>query len=226
MHSIIKLLGNCTLFNHLSIDELTQLLSDITYNIKYYNKNQVVFSPHHSSDTLGIILDGSVDVQKIFASGKAVTVNRKFQYDLIEDASIFANIDYYPSSISTCENSRILLINKNNILKLFSKDEKIMFKYLQSVSNRVLALNTIIEILSLNSVHAKIAYFLLVERNTQNSNIIKLKFSKKSWAEHLNVSRPTLSRELRNMNLEGIISFNKRTIEIHQIEKLEKLCSI
>ena len=157
MQDIYGLLIKCSLFNHLSFDEVACLLSNVKYSVKCYKKNEVVFSPHHSSDTLGIILNGSVDVQKIFASGKAITVSRRFQYDLIADASIFANIDCYPSTISACENSYIFLIHKTNLVKIFSKDEKIMSKFLESVSNRVLALNTTIEILSLSSVSAKIA---------------------------------------------------------------------
>jgi CRP-like cAMP-binding protein len=226
MHTSIKFLNNCVLFNHLSADQISHILSDITYTIKFYKKNEVVFSPLYPSDHLGIILDGCVDVQKIFASGKAITVNRRFPYDLIADASIFANIECYPSTITTCENSHILLINKDNLLKLFSKDEQIISKFLESVANRVLALNNTIEILSLNSVPAKIAYFLIIEQKKQRSNVIQLKFTKKSLAEHLNVSRPTLSRELKNMQLVGILSFHKRIIEIHNLEKLEELCSI
>lgn len=226
MNSILKFLDHCVLFNHLSKYEIENLLSDIPYTVKDYKKNEVVFSPHHFTDTLGIILDGSVEVQKIFASGKVITVNRRFQYDLIADASLFADIDYYPSTISACENSQIFLINKSNLLKLFSKDEIIMANFLRAVSNRVLALNRTIDILSLNSVPAKIAYFLIMEQKKQKNLTIRLKFTKKSLAEHLNVSRPTLSRELKNLQTQGMISFVKRTIQIHDLEKLEEICSL
>ncbi|WP_026478656.1 Crp/Fnr family transcriptional regulator [Alkaliphilus transvaalensis] len=221
----IKQLNNCILFDHLTSQEVSDLLSKITYHVKSYGKSEIIFSPHDPSDTLGIILNGSVEVQKIFASGKALTVTRRFQYELIADASIFANTTYYPSTISTCEKSHILFINKVNLLNLFSIDQEIMSKFLESVANRVLTLNTTIEILSLNSVPAKIAYFLLTEKSKFNSNVIKLTFSKKSLAEHLNVSRPTLSRELKKLQLEGIISFDKRTIEIIDAEKLEGIYS-
>ena len=200
-------------------------MSDVSCSVKFYKKNEVIFSPHHLADTLGIILDGAVDVQKIFASGKVVTVNRRFQYDLIADASIFANTDTYPSTISACEDTHLFLINKSNLLYLFSKDERILSRFLESVSNRVLALNSTIEILSLSSVPAKIAYFLVLEHRKQKSNTIRLRFTKKSLAEHINVSRPTLSRELKNMQTEGLISFHKRVIEIHSLKKLEELYS-
>ncbi|QUH24798.1 Crp/Fnr family transcriptional regulator [Serpentinicella alkaliphila] len=225
MNENINVLTNCILFNHLSFEELKSFLSNISYTVKSYKKNEMVFSPNRSSDTLGIILTGSVDVQKIFASGKAVTVSRRYQQDLIAEASIFANIDCYPSTVVSTENSNILLIEKSNLLKLFTMDERIMTKFLESVSNRILALNSTIEILSLNSVPAKISYFLLLEQKKQNSNTIQLKFTKKTLAEHINVSRPTLSRELKNMQLKGMLSFTKKTIEIHSSERLEDICA-
>ncbi|MBS4030654.1 MAG: Crp/Fnr family transcriptional regulator [Clostridiales bacterium] len=225
MQHLVRQLNKCRLFNHLSPEKIVFLLSDIEYNVKLYSKNEVVFSPHHHSDTLGILLEGSVDVQKIFSSGKIVTVNRRFSPDLIADASIFAKIENYPSTITANENSSVFLINKSNLLKIFSKDKEIISKFLESVSNRVLALNSTIEILSLNSVAAKIAFFLLLEHSKQNSKTIMLTFTKKSLAEHLNVSRPTLSRELKNMQLRGIISLHNRTIRILSLEILEQLCS-
>jgi CRP-like cAMP-binding protein len=221
---MIRLLNKCNLFNHLSVAEIEGLLKDVASSIKYYKKNEVIFSPLHPADTLGIILKGSIDAQKIFASGKVITVSRRFPYDLIADVSVFANINYYPSTVSACENSHIWLINKANLLKLFAKDNRIMVKFLESVSNRALALNNVIEILSLNSVPAKIAYFLTMEQKKQKSSTITLKFPKKSLAEQINVSRPTLSRELKKMQLRGIISCHKRTIKIHSLEKLADLC--
>lgn len=226
MDAVIRQLINCNLFNHLNYNDLNSLFSDINFTVKSFKKNEVIFSPHMRADTLGIVLKGSIDVQKIFASGKSVVVSRRFEYELIADAAIFAKIDYYPSTITACEDSLIFLINKDSLIKLFSRDENIMTKFLESVSTRVLNLNTSIEILSINSVPGKIAYFLLEERENQNSDTIKLKFPKKTWAEHLNVSRPTLSRELRKMEEDNIISFNKRFIYLHNLEKLEELCSI
>lgn len=226
MSSSIRLLNHCVLFSHLSKEDIEEMLSDIVYTIRLYKKNEVVFSPHHFTDTLGIVLDGSVEVQKIFASGKVVTVNRRLPYDLIADASLFADINHYPSTITACENTQIFLINKSSLLQLFSKDQNIMANFLKAVSNRVLALNKTIDILSLNSVPAKIAYFLITEHRKQKSLTIKLEFTKKSLAEHLNVSRPTLSRELKNLQTKGMISFVKRRIEIHNLEKLEELCSL
>jgi len=223
MDSMFRLLNNSSLFSHLSVEEIEKLLKDITSSFKCYRRNEVIFSPHQPADTLGILLKGSIDAQKIFASGKVITIGRRFPYDLIADVPIFANTGYYPSTISACENSQIWLVNKANLLKLFTKDTRVMLKFLESVSNRALALSSVVEILSLNSVPAKIAYFLTMEQKIQKSCTITLKFPKKSLAEQINVSRPSLSRELKKMQLSGIISCHKRTIKVHSLEKLATL---
>lgn len=224
MDTIESHLRKCILFNHLSKDDLFVLLKDITYSTKVFEKNEVIFSPLSIADTLGIILEGAVDVQKIFASGKALTISRRFPYELVADAAIFANIPNYPSTIVACETTHLFMINRANLIKLFTKDEQIMTKFLESVSRRVSALNTSIEILSINSVPGKIAYFLLKEHQKQKTTTITLSFTKKTWAEYLNVSRPTLSRELKNMQSDGVLEFDKRTIHIKSLEMLEEIC--
>lgn len=224
MEKMLSGLGDCALFQHLPEDEMMKLLSEIKYRVRIYEKNEVIFSPHQKADTLGILLEGAVDVQKLFSCGKTVTVNRRFAPDLIADASIFADIQHYPSNIIASEKSRLFLINRQNLLTLFTRNEPIMAKFLQSVSNRVLMLNKSIEILSINSVSSKIAWYLIDQYNEQNRSCIQMIFSKKTLAEHLNVSRTTLSRELKKMEKEGIISFNRKLIQILDIEKLEKFC--
>jgi CRP-like cAMP-binding protein len=222
-HSL-EALRHCILFQHLTTEEIKALLADIPHRVKTCKKNEIVFSPHHDLDDLGIILEGCVDVQKIFASGKALTVSRRYRYELIADAALFANITCYPSTVTACENSRIFFISKNNLLKLFTLNQTIETKFLECVSNRILALNSTIEILSLGSVPAKIAYFLIHEQRRQASNTIRLMFTKKALAERINVSRPALSKELHSMQNKGLVSVNKRIIQIHNLTSLEDLC--
>jgi CRP-like cAMP-binding protein len=225
MQNMGDALKNCVLFDHLPSDKISSLLSKVIYTVKHYRRNEVIFSPHQLCDSLGIILDGKVDIQKIFPSGKMVTINRRGKFDLIADASLFADTEYYPSTIVACVDSHILLFSKTNLMKLFSMDERILSKFLRSVSNRVLALNYTIEILSLCSVAAKISYYLINQYKKHGSNIIRLEFTKKSLAEYLNVSRPTLSRELKNMQKMGIISFDRHHIQINNLDRLVELSS-
>jgi CRP-like cAMP-binding protein len=164
-----------------------------------------------------------VEVQKIFPSGRIVTVTSRGSFDLLADAAMFAETHYYPATISTCKISKIFLLPKTELLKLFSLDQAVMLNFLCSVSNRIFVLNRKIELLSLNSIQTKIAHFLISESESRGSDSIQLPFSKKSWAEHINVSRTSLSRELRQLEREGLIAFDKRSIKIQDIEKLKRI---
>lgn len=55
MDSMFQLLNRCSLFNHLSVEETATLLRDIAFSIRCYKKNEVIFSPLHPADTLGVI---------------------------------------------------------------------------------------------------------------------------------------------------------------------------
>jgi CRP-like cAMP-binding protein len=58
---------------------------------------------------------------------------------------------------------------------------------------------------------------------TTGDNVIHLPFSKKTWAEYLNVSRPSLYRELKKLDDDQAIEINKNNISILNKQKLENL---
>lgn len=67
-----------------------------------------------------------------------------------------------------------------------------------------------------------ICYLVYAHENT-NSTTITLPFSKKTWSKYMNISRTSLSRELRKLEENNTISFKKRTIEIIDLQNLKKL---
>lgn len=224
MKTFVHEVKQCTLFRHMTVDALWKLLQDVNYKMREYKRGEVIFSPHDHANTLGILLSGQVEVQKIFSSGRVITINRRQAPDLIADAALFADTCHYPSTITSCGDSRLMLLSRDVLIKLFEQDPVIMTAFLTSVSNRVMSLSQTIELYSFYSVSAKIAYYLCHELKKQQRCHIKLNMTKKALAEQLNVSRPTLSRELKKLKNRGIISLDKRNIIIHCTDSLESLC--
>jgi len=223
MDKLLPALQQSALFQKKALNEIAGLLAKINYRIRKYKENEIIFSINQTADTLGIILEGCVDVKKDFLSGKVITVTTRRQFDLLADAAMFGGTQYYPGTIFACKASKIFLLHRKDLLQLFALDQTIMLNFLCSVSKRMLALNQKIEILSLSSIQSKIAHFLITESQSRRSTVITLPFSKKAWAEHLNVSRTSLSRELRRLESANFISFDNRTIHINQLAKLNEL---
>ena len=230
MASLSALLQKCSLFKNKSPEEIAGLLASTNYKIDSFQENQVIFSPLQTADKMGIILSGAVDVQKLFPTGKVVIMERKKSPDLLGESCIFSRLEHYSDTVCASKPCQIFFLFKTEILALFAKDKDFMLNFLESTSNSTLLLKHKIGILSLDSIQEKIAGFLIHAQKhaeqANGSNQVTLPFSKKAWAEYMDVSRTSLSRELRKLETEGIISFDKRLIEIKDWERLEKILSL
>lgn len=226
MNRKTSVLLNCALFKNKTINEIEALLLRIHCRVDNFTEREIIFSPVQSTDKMGIILSGEVDVQKLFPTGKVVIIERKKSGDMIAESSIFSRLDYYSDTFAACRPCEVLLITKKDLLKLFKLDHTILLNFLEHVSNSTLILKNKIGILSLDSIREKISGYLFHEYKLNESLVITLPFSKKEWAEYMDVSRTSLSRELRGLAQEGILSFHKRTIEIMDLDQLEKILSL
>lgn len=226
MKQKLSVLLNNALFKDKSMNETEALLLKIQYRIEDFTEREIIFSPVQNVDKMGIILSGEVDVQKLFPTGKVVIIERKRSADMIAESSIFSRLDYYTDTFAACKPCKVLLITKKDLLKLFKLDHAILLNFLEHVSNSTLILKNKIGILSLDSIREKISGYLIHDYKMNESCTITLPFSKKEWAEYMDVSRTSLSRELRGLEREGILSFHERTIEIKDMDRLEKILSL
>ncbi len=226
MNHKLSILQKCPLFKNKHSDEIEALLSKINFRISSLTENEIIFSPIEDADKMGIILSGTVDVQKLFPKGKVVIIERKKSADMIAESSIFTRLGYYSDTFVVSRPCEVLLLTKKELLKLFKLNNTILLNYLEHVSNSTLILKNKIGILSLDSIREKICGYLIHDYKMNGSAAITLPFSKKEWAEYMDVSRTSLSRELRGLEEDGILSFDKRTIEIRDMDRLEKALSL
>jgi CRP-like cAMP-binding protein len=229
MNNHLVVLQKCLLFKNKSLKDIEYFLSNITFKIKKFESMETILSPVQTADKIGIILSGTVDIQKVFPNGKMIILERKTSPSIIGESSVFSKYEYYPDNISSCKSCEILFISKTDLIKLFSLDKELLFNLLEYISNTALMFRHKIGILSLDSIQEKIAGYLFYEMHYANETIvdtIELPFSKKDWAEYLDVSRTSLSRELRNLASQEIISFEKRTIIVKDKKRLAKILAL
>jgi CRP-like cAMP-binding protein len=223
MTTLIHELMKCDLFNRLTYGDIETLLNAIDYRFVTLDSQEILFSPHEHSDAIGIILSGSFDIQKIFPNGKLLILKRKQQYDILAEPALLADYPYYPSTICANRPSRVLIISKENMMKLLELNHQLSLNYLRIISNFNLLLTHRVSILSLDSIISKIAGYLIYDYKMKGQKMISLPFSKKEWAEYMDVSRTSLSRELKELQTRGIIDFDGRTIKILSLDGLEQL---
>lgn len=221
MKKHLKSLSNCVLFKGINESRIEEILGLISYTVKDYEKNSIIAIEGDDCSSLGIILEGDIEIHKPFPSGKIVTINHFSAGNVFGEALVFSGKHLYPATIISTEESKIMYIKREIIVKLMTIDEKIINNFMGVLSNRVLMLNDRLTNLSLDTLRKKISNILILEYKGQKSLDITLPYSRKKMAELLNIPRPSLSRELINMKEEGIIDFHKNKVKILDLKKIE-----
>ncbi|SFC28049.1 Crp/Fnr family transcriptional regulator [Clostridium uliginosum] len=222
MEDVINKLKENQFFNGLESQDIRNVISNIRYSLKCYEKGEVIASEEEECNSLGIILDGIVEIQKIYSSGKCIVLKRLANNDVFGEALVFSNKSTYPSTVMAFNNCKIIYIKKEDIIKLCLKEEKILENFMALLSNKVLMLNSKIKNISFKSVKHKVINFILEQMKEQESEVINLKESKEEISSILGIPRPSLSRELMSLRDMNYIEFNRNTIKILNIEQLEE----
>jgi CRP-like cAMP-binding protein len=227
MYELINHLKHCILFKGLTSEELQNLIINVNYTIYDNCKNCAECSTcilaleGDICNSLGIVIEGELEVQKHYASGKVVTLAKLNKGKTFGEAIAFSETNIYPATIVASKGSTILYISKKDIISMCSSYPKVLNNFMQLLSSKILLLNRKIKELSFETLREKISSYLLSQYEIQKNLNLILPMSRKDLAQHLGVQRPSLSREFINMKDDGLIDFNKNLVEIKDLEAIE-----
>ncbi len=222
MKDILNLLKNNFLFKGIDSENLKKIYEETKYHINKYDKGEIIAHEEERCSTIGLILEGTIELQRIYPSGKYIVLNKLTLGDVFGEAIIFSKQENYPATVIALNQCSILYIDKVDMLELFSREKRILENFLELLSNKVLMLNSKIKNISFKNIRHRVINYILEAMKLQKNSVIKLKESKESIAAALGIPRPSLSRELINLRDMGYIDFDRSNIKILDIEALEE----
>lgn len=220
MDIFIPTLKKCRIFSEIDVNDIKDYLNKLNMKTFSYDKNEIVAFEGDKCSSLGIVLEGCVEVQKHHPSGKVISLMRLTSGDVFAEAIVFSDENEFPNTLVSVEKSEILYITRPNIIKLCSSNSKIFSNMLALLSNKILMLNSKIKELSLDNLRAKICSYLYQEYKKQGSLKLILTMDRNELAQSLGIQRPSLSRELSTMKNDGIIDFTKNIIIIKNLDNI------
>lgn len=218
---VIERLKKNELFKGVSDIKIETILSELHYVSKKYSKGQIIANEGEVCDSLGLVIEGCIEIQRIYSSGKYIVLKRFEPGEAFGEAIIFSNKNKYPATIISVSDSVVLFAMKEDIIKLCIKDEIILKNFMTLLSDKIFTLNKKIKTISFKSIRHKIINFIFEQIKEQKSNNIKLKMNKEQIASFLGIPRPSFSRELMKLRDDGLIEFDRKTIKVLNIESLE-----
>ena len=82
-----------------------------------------------------------------------------------------------------------------------------------------------LELLSYSGIAQKAAFWLLMQIRQTGKTKVKIPDSMSKWAMIMNVSRPSLHRELKRLETEEIIRYSGKTIDVLDQDSLQEVLS-
>ena len=112
-----------------------------------------------------------------------------------------------------------------DLLALMQKDVRILENFTGEIASAAYMLQQRVELLSYGGIAQKAAYWLLMQSKQTGKAKVAIPGSVSRWAMILNVSRPSLHRELKRLESEGVISYSPPAIEILDQDALQDYLS-
>ncbi len=206
------------LFKSIKKNKVDSMMLELDYTIKKYSKNEIIFKGDEYIDSLGIIIKGKVLIAKETSGGNKTMIALLDENSMIGEVMAISNNRISNLVISSSDHTEIMFIPIKTILMFDELKDNLIFL----LANKAFYLNKRVYYLQLKSIKGKLSRFLLDNAESKDSLTFSIPFNRQKMAEYLNVSRPSLSRELAKFKDEGIIDYYKESIKIIKKSELEK----
>ena len=209
-----SVLEKSILFSRVPSAELRAALEETPHHIQCYDKGEIIFHLMEPATRIGIIMEGRVEAQKSFPNGSQVNVSIRVPGDMIGPAAVFSKCQRYPCDIISLEPVTVMMFRKDDLLRLMQKNTCILENFTTEIASATYMLQQRIELYSYNGIAQKAAFWLLTQARQTGKSKIHIPGSVSKWAMLMNVSRPSLHRELKRMEDTDIISYAPPVIDI------------
>lgn len=218
----IKNLPNCNLFSSLKEDDIADILQKISIGETHFRKGDMIAMQDEPCNRLIILTSGSVKTEMADPSGKVVKVEDISAPSPLAILFLFGENNKFPVQVTAEEDLTALVIPKKAVLKMLQLNEQILLNYLNISTIYASKLTKKLHFISFRTIRQKIALYLL-DLMQGDSTTVELDKTQHSLAEFFGVSRPSLAREMYNMQDDGLIEVNRKQIKILDKNRLIQL---
>lgn len=214
------LIYRLSLFDGIDAADLDDLLNCLDARKRCYAKDEVVLQAGERTCAMGIVLEGSVRLEKqdywgnrsilaSFGSGQSFAEVYACEPDLPLDINVVA-----------AENAVVLFVDVGRLMTSCPAScafhARLARNLLGIVARRTHALTRKIEHTSKRTTRAKLLSYLSEQAQSAASNRFAIPFDRQELADYLSIDRSAMCAELSRMKREGIIDYRKNHFEIMQ----------
>ena len=225
----LDILMRTPLFKEIERQEVEHMLGCFLPKVNPYKKGEVITIEDTPYDGIGIVLSGIATISKTNEVGERVIISQVQEGGVFGEMIAFAKKKRWPATVIAESDVEVMFIKPEAITHHCSRmcvgHRQLMVNMLEILSMKALNLNRKVQYLSIKSMRGKICKFLSEEWSKNEKDFFDIPYNRNELAEFLNVSRPSMSRELKKMKEEGLIDFYQSSFRIINREELFELAS-
>ena len=206
-------LTGAPLFKGLAYADIETVLSSVPYRIRRFKSGALISSSGEPVNSLMIIIRGVVKGEMVDDAGRVIKIEDIPAPGALATAFIFGNRNRFPVNVIAISDGEILSIEKPDFLKLLMSNHILLVNYLNMISNRSQFLSEKIKFLNFKTIKGKLAQFIL-QKAEEGRSTVTLEMTHNDLADFFGVSRPSVSRALGELELEGYIEASGKKITI------------
>lgn len=198
-------------------DRLQHAISDIAIR-RHYEAEEIVFLEGEPCTGLHVVEEGWLKAIKMSPQGREQVLRFVGPAGVVNEVGVFAKTPN-PATVVTLTASTLWVIDREAILALLEDYPQLAQRVVQRLARRVLHLVSLVEDLSLRTVEARLARYLLERADDQT-------LERERWATQAEMAArlgtvlDVLNRALHQLAREGLIDVQRHQIRILDQEGL------
>jgi CRP-like cAMP-binding protein len=188
---------------------------------KTFHKDAFLFHAQDEAGGFFYVRRGGVRVFRMDENGREIEVVRLGPGDFFGEAAAIAG-GRFPAYATATEETEVLHFDRWAVFRKIGQEPEVARFFLNLLAGKCLVLNERIESLGLRSVRQRLARYLLSCCGGDKSCLVELKTKKSDLAKHLGTISETLSRNLREMEDDGLIEVKGKKILIRDCPRLKE----
>ena len=179
---------------------------------RVYKKNVVVVTQGDETDSLYLILSGSVRVYVSDDQGKEVTLNTLHPGSSFGELALLSD-QVRSANVMTLEESRFSVISKEDFLRCMTESPAISRQIIKTLIQRVVELTDDVSSLALLDVYGRVRRELMKDAVEQeDGKLTSRRITHQAMATRVGSSREMVSKIISDLSNGGFITVEKKTI--------------
>ncbi|MGG1676597.1 Crp/Fnr family transcriptional regulator [Neobacillus sp. NRS-1170] len=204
---------------------LLHLLENV-HHTKKIEKGSFLFQEGSPADEMYIVQSGILQISKIIPDGRELTLRMCSNGDFIGELNLFSPSSRYLLSARVVESGEVAVILKDVLEEKLSQNLSVSFEFIKWMSQQYRKTQTKFRDLVLHGKKGALYSTLIRLSNsygikTNKGILLEVPLTNQELANFCGTSREVVNRLLSDLRKEKIISIDKGTITIHDLEYLK-----